>query len=333
MVGRQVIGSPVFSTKGKLSKMMMRNLMVRGGGVQVDDALLRHGWSGESPVAATVLTLEAASGVIRGSRYETRGQGPTIKFKAAELWQGGDKKVQVKLMFNDLSRLPWNAVGDIRNQTEWMDSGDVEHELWHEEKGRLESNEAEEYGVGGFSIRFTLLPIRVDKVVMYGGIIPLAKLDLEAKLLEMDVDMVSSLVLTVAMKLGYTDNVYRNGLTLDLLPTEKPSDSVGLGHLPLLESVGATNPVFPEHEAIARELTSFLCSTNPTNNVNPGRLHGIMQAGVLPTTTTGTLSFEWPDFSGTEEIDTNATVTGSTFIELLWLSFFLSVCISQSWEI
>ena len=187
--------------------------------------------------------------------------------------------------------------------------------------------------MGGFSIRFTLLPIRVDKVVMYGGIIPLAKLDLEAKLLEMDMDIASSLVPTVAMKLGYTDNIYRNGLTLNLLPSEKPSDCAGLGHLPLLESVGASNPVFPEHEVIARELASFLRGTNPTNNVNPGRLHGIMQAGVLPSTTTGTISFEWPPFAGTEEPDTNATVTGSTFIELLWLSFFMSVCISQSREI
>ena len=177
-----------------------------------------------------------------------------------------------------------------------MDSGDVEHELWHEEKGRLESNEAEEYGVGGFSIRFTLLPIRVDKVVMYGGIIPLSKLDLKAELLEMDMDMVSSLVPTVAMKLGYTDNIYRNGLTLDLLPSEKPSDCAGLGHLPLLESIGATNPVFPEQEVLARELASFLRGTNPTNNVQPGRLHGIMQAGVLPTTTMETISFEKATF-------------------------------------
>ena len=47
---------------------------------------------------------------------------------------------------------------------------------------------------------------------MKNGIIPHAKFDLEAKFLEMDVDLGSSLVPTVARKLGYTDIIFRNRL-------------------------------------------------------------------------------------------------------------------------
>ena len=40
----------------------------------------------------------------------------------------------------------------------------------------------EEFGLKGFSIRFTALPIKVDKVSLYAAIIPLSKEKLEEKL-------------------------------------------------------------------------------------------------------------------------------------------------------
>ena len=64
MVGRQIMVAETLKGKGKLSRTMMRNLLVRGSGLQVDDTLQRHGWSGESPVATSVITLEETSRAI-----------------------------------------------------------------------------------------------------------------------------------------------------------------------------------------------------------------------------------------------------------------------------
>ena len=97
MVNRQDIVSPIFSAKGKLSPAIMRNLLVRGSGLQVDDSLRRWGWVGASPVAASVVTVVADSGVVEGLRYETRGVGPSISFKASELWQGASEDVSLRI--------------------------------------------------------------------------------------------------------------------------------------------------------------------------------------------------------------------------------------------
>ena len=137
MVGRQVIVSPLFRNKGKLSPLMMKKLTVRGGGIQVNDALERFGWDPNTPVATTVMSLDESSGAVKGVRFETRGQGPEIKFKARELWQSADENVMIKIKFSDLSRLPWVTLGDKRNQTEWMDSTEVEYEAVHGEMGLL----------------------------------------------------------------------------------------------------------------------------------------------------------------------------------------------------
>ena len=82
---RQTIASPMFTNRAALSPLMMGRLLVRGGGIQVDDALKRHGWDGKTPVATTVATLETGTGVIRGLRYETRGSLDPVKFQAKDL--------------------------------------------------------------------------------------------------------------------------------------------------------------------------------------------------------------------------------------------------------
>ena len=39
MVSNQTISSPFFANMGKLSPMMLEGLMIRGGGIHIDDAL------------------------------------------------------------------------------------------------------------------------------------------------------------------------------------------------------------------------------------------------------------------------------------------------------
>ena len=45
MVNRQRIESPLFLGKGRLNTLAMKKLMVRGGGIQVNDTLERMGWN------------------------------------------------------------------------------------------------------------------------------------------------------------------------------------------------------------------------------------------------------------------------------------------------
>ena len=73
---RQTILSPFFNSKNKLSPTIIRSLLVQGGGIQVDDALRRFGWTSPEPVVTTVMTSDPDSGTIRGVRYKTRGAIP-----------------------------------------------------------------------------------------------------------------------------------------------------------------------------------------------------------------------------------------------------------------
>ena len=116
MVNRQRIESPLFQGRGRLNLLTMKKLMVRGGGIQINDTLERMGWDANTGVVTTVMSVDDSSGVVRGVRFETRGPGPEVKFKARDLWSNSDSEVSVTIKLNDLSRLPWLTEGERRNQ-------------------------------------------------------------------------------------------------------------------------------------------------------------------------------------------------------------------------
>ena len=235
MVGRQLIVSLIFNAKGKLSTSMKRNLMVRGGGgVQLGDCLSRHGWDGSAPAATVILTLDPESGIIRGARFGTIGKGPEVCFKAGDLWGEARDDIMIKVKFSDLSTVSWITTGERRNQSEWLDSESLEVEATHPELGQLANEQLEDFNIKGFSCRFTLLPVKHNKVFLYGGIIPLAKEDLLVKLRELEIEENSPRVPTVAMKPYFFKGKYQNALPIDLIPAEQPDDRIGLGVLPLL---------------------------------------------------------------------------------------------------
>ena len=212
MSSRQLITSPLFHKKGRLSTLLMKRLLVRGGGVHIADTLERHGWSGDNPVATTVATVDPVSGVIQGFRFETRGQGPVVRFPAVELWPGVEEDIMVHIKLHDLSRLTWLTLGEASNQTNWIDSTEVSFEAVHAERGALEIEECDCLGMGGFVMGFTLLPIRVNSMYLYGGIFPLSKQELQEKLEAMGSEETSQMIPTVAMKLGQGRGRLQNGL-------------------------------------------------------------------------------------------------------------------------
>ena len=119
---RQLISSPLFSSRGLMSPQFMATLLVRGGGTRVDEALKKHGWNGVAPVITTVLTAEVTTGTIRGVRFETRGALEEIKFQANDLWVNSEVGITCTIKFTNLGILNWGTVGECRNQTTWVDS-------------------------------------------------------------------------------------------------------------------------------------------------------------------------------------------------------------------
>ena len=324
MVGRQIIASSVFASKGKLSVPLMRSLMVRGGGLLVNDCLQRFGWSGRDPVATTIITTDTDSGTIRGVRYETRGQGPEVKFAASELWET-QEDINVTIKINDLSILDWLPEGEYRNQTNWMDCEDVLVNFEHGERGRLTLEDLETLGIGNFCMRFTLLPMKVDKAMLYGGIVPFSRDQLREKVEDMGAELTSPNIPTIAMKLGVNKGVHQNGLLLTLSPSEDPEDKVGMGHYPILESIGSTAPVFPDPDDVAKQLNRMLRNNHATNNVNGSRLKTILQADTLPSSVTGQIRFEWPEYTGNRPM-TTATQRNATGYLLSIFQISMSEC-------
>ena len=119
---------------------------------------------------------------------------------------------------------------------------------------------------------------------------------------------------TVALKLFKKAGKVTNGHPLVLLPAERPEDGLGLGHLPLLEVVGAQRPVFPGHDDIEEELTLFLRATIGTNNTSLPRLEGLFASPeVFPKFASGTIPRDWPEYRGPlqeEELAAAGAATG-----------------------
>ena len=306
MVAKQTIASPLFSSRGKLSPIMMRSLMIRGGGIHINDSLMRFSWNGTKGVATTVMTVDSDSGKVSGVRFETRGKGPELSFKAKDLWVSGSNDVTVSLKFGDMSLIRWKNHGQERNQSDWLDSSELDVSYVSQSGEVVDSDE-----MPGFAIRLTMHPVQVDRVLLYGGIVPLSRDELQERVEEEGTTLDSPFIPTMALKLWVANRKLLNGFPLALMPTERAGDGVGLGHLPLLEAIGSTNPTLPGHDDIEEQLCLFLRLLGLTNNVNQARLYTMLTPGNLPSSVTGTLAFQWPEYRGPMEVQTSQnTVSG-----------------------
>ena len=268
MTSRQVISSPFFSSRSRISPTLLRSLLVRGSGIQIDDTLRRLGWDGSSAVATPVLTVGVELGRVSGARFETRGHGPEVKFNAADLWEGVTTGVLVTVKLDNMSMVQWRSEGIGRNQSEWMEGDEVNVRYERTTGEEMDDEELDDAGVGKFALRLTLLPTNVSKMALYGGIVPMTKEELREKVEACDAEIDSELVPTIALKLGWAKGKPLNGYLVDLMPHEREEDKVGLGVLPLLETIGSSNPSLPNHEDLEEQLCLLLRAVVATNNVN-----------------------------------------------------------------
>ena len=298
MVNKQVIASPHFVNRGKMSPTLMRSLMIRGSGIQVDDSLRRFGWNGSSAVLTTVMTVNVEAGTIAGVRFESRGQGPEVNFKAKDLWSQADADVTVNLKI-DLNNVKWRSEGRTRNQSTWMDSSEFAVTITRNNGESLDTGESLDGAkIGGFVVRLTVLPIQVDKVVLYGGILPMSLAELEEKVGEAGQAMESPLIPTVALKLWLPrGKPPQNGFPMAFMPSESKDDKCGFGVLPLLEMIGSTNPEMPESDELEQQLCLLLSNLAPTNNMALHRLESLLQPDSFPASASGVISYSWPVYT------------------------------------
>ena len=299
-MARQTIVSALLAKRKKLNPSNQRNLLVRGGGIQIDDSLARHGWQAPEPILATVITSNPDSGAVTGARFETRGTlVNVIKFKAEELWEGALRGASVTIAFNDLSIVEWNTSGNARNQSRWLDGSELEIKITKDDGSEIVSQEEkDDASIGGLCVRFTVHIFTVDKAILNAGISPQSKQELEVKLQTLNKEMSSPFIPTIALKLAVVKAKPQNGLVIKFGPTEEPGDKFGLGHLPLLEVIGAGQPTLPDHDLVEQEMVELMRGLVATNNVLPARLPSLFSEATFPSSTSGSIAMEWAAYRG-----------------------------------
>ena len=145
------------------------------------------------------------------------------------------------------------------------------------------------------------MPINVDNLVLYGGIVPLSKDELQEVVDNTEGDLGSPLIPTLAMKLWFARGVLQNWFPMDFLPLEQETDKVGFGHLPLIEAVGSMEPRIPSNNDLENQLCLFLRSITGTNNLNLQRFRSSILPKNFPSSVTGQVNFQWPAFRGALE--------------------------------
>ena len=297
----QTIHSPRFLIRGKMTPVLFNRLLVRGGGVHVSDALRRHQWDGQQPYATTIITVDPTSGAIRGARWETRGNLGSVSFNAKDLFAGADPACTITLDFPDLGVLTWISEGDTRNQSTWMDSSEWTTIIRKGEDVLSTEEEVTAAGVSKFCGRFTImLGDQIDKCVIYFGAVPWSKADLIAKVETLGASVSSPNCPTIAVRLLSKAGKMWHGCPITMGPTESDSEKVGLGHLGLLEMIGAGPGTFPSGDDYEEELTTLLRRVAVTNNVALSRIEALY---ARPETFTVALrlpkqGFQWMEYRG-----------------------------------
>ena len=202
----------------------------------------------------------------QGLPVRDEGLPAPVKFLAKDIWPGADPTVSVTLKFDDLGTINWATIGECRNQSAWIDRANLDLSFFGSDRSPMNEAEQEESGFDKISVRFTVLQLAVDKVVLNLGAVPFSKEELTNKARENHVPLSSPSLATVAIKLFSKDGKMYNAIPVLFSPTEEPGDRVGFGHLPLIEAIGQGQVSLPNSDDLEEEMILFLQGQNPTNN-------------------------------------------------------------------
>ena len=86
-----------FDSRGTIPQKVWPLISIKGDDSCVDDGLSRWGWTGTNLVVTPVITTEAETGKVLGSRWAVRGPVASYTMKATSLWTESKKNVTIQL--------------------------------------------------------------------------------------------------------------------------------------------------------------------------------------------------------------------------------------------
>ena len=150
-------------------------LRVMGVGTEINAKLAECG--GETAGATAAILMSVENGTIKGCKWLLSGGFGEVAVPTQRL--GGERGKTVMLDLRDLSRFNFPGDEDPRNavnRSEWMPASSVVSKIITRDKrvitDKKDIEEDEMMAAGGFSVRITVLPMRVGRVAIWMGAAP-----------------------------------------------------------------------------------------------------------------------------------------------------------------
>ena len=162
------------------TKEMLKAMIVRGGRQAVREWLAACKYTGDSPTAVPIFTLDQESPRIKAARWHLQGaMDREIGINAKDLFTGaGPEKIFIKI--EDLDIFTFTAEQDGgENVSAWVESSSLAVR-WTDTGAALDSEEVAKRGLDKFCVRACIQPESVTGALLWLAAIPLSKDELLA---------------------------------------------------------------------------------------------------------------------------------------------------------
>ena len=222
------------SKASTLTNQEVDRLKVMGIGMEVNAKIAECG--GEPAGATAAILMSVEKGAIKGCKWLLTGGFGEVAVPTQRL--GGERGKTVMLDLRDLSRFNFPGDEDPRNavnRSEWMPAASVVSKIITRDKrvitDKKDIEEDEMMAAGGFSVRITVLPMRVGRVAIWMGAAPGSPTSIKAEAEKRGLDAYVASIPTLGVQLGSKGN---NPAQARMCPSEGEILSNKWGMYPLI---------------------------------------------------------------------------------------------------
>ena len=207
----------------------------------INDALIRFGWDGTTPVAVPVISINPDTGAVIGSRFAVRGTISIQKTAASNIWIGADRDISASWDLNGRSFKFNNRSTSLpSNFSEWIDAeNDNVIKLKHGDDSTMNfENILPEGRKVGLSFRLEIHLTGRTSAALYLAMVPLNNEDMQSLAESWETDLAGD---KIPVSLAFVGPNQKDGkygaLEAKLFVAEKETDGSGFGIFPLIEQV------------------------------------------------------------------------------------------------
>ena len=222
------------SKASTLTHQELERLRVMGVGMAINAKLAECG--GEAAEITACILMSVEQGKIKGCKWLLSGGLGEVSVPTLRL--GGERGKTVKLDLKDLTVFNFPGDEDPRegvNRSEWMPAASVVSKIITRDKRTLTDKkdiEDDELMVsGGFSIRITVLPIKLGRVAIWVGAAPGSPATIKEEADKRGLNAHAATIPTLGIQLGGKGN---NPVQARMSPSEGELLSNNWGMYPLL---------------------------------------------------------------------------------------------------